>query len=1012
MHTPTNEKLLIQAPELDALFEKQASIARMSDDEKRWPTQVLSELYKQLPFMSKFAPEIVLDRLDAEAGYALGYVQVRNMSDRDLAQEAVGKPSNRIRIPIIVSDRQLQPFHTFELGKRQYALTKDRIEAAMMNPAMFDGSGDLPGKQSLVDQINPPFQQRQGFGVQSGGDSIAGLSKLSSAPKEASWRSRALDAAADGIVGGAAGAGAGAAANPEDRKKGALHGAAKGAVTGAVTGGLGVYANRLAAKGGDVLHEKGHRTLARMVDLAGVGAGVAGLSAAPAAAGAYRKVEASPKEAGLNVGSVSAGRVAGKTRKLAPGLKKVAESMGYKAQGQKILDEAEKSKGHPIRNAVGTAAAGALFGSLGAPSVGKMLKKGSLCSKIAGTLNPTDFARFEAQFKDPSIRFFVEKSAAVQAALQDLMSEPLVSAADLRTAAVKKASIQRADVVQIRPNGDGYEVKFSSAPFDMAPQTAQVSPQQAGQMFPPEAMQVADQMGAATLTGVEATPDPLVEHPQPITGFGMYKVMEATTGKQLIGYVIPGLIDPRSGQPSGMSLFCNGSQFALQPNIVGILVNLNFNLPATPMVRGLGIFYKTDGRSLSATVPFQIITEMTVEGRKYYAAKGPDGQDVQIVMVNGMKQPYSMTGGMATGGPPQPGMAPGAGGPPQQGGAPGVPAQGAAPKAGAPASAESKKPDGSSDKKPEAKKDEKPPEKKASLTDFLSSKIAALPAVEVNIHNGKDDKKKDAKTPEKKTDSKSSSEKKPAPKSDSKSKAPQSDAAMAAPPMPQGPQEIAIPADWHFLALDNPVQLEGGQNMQQGALPMKTAQIDAWSTMCEIRAWDGHGCKLSGPVFEKIGSGEHSWVDGVFWLAAAGMPQNMAVDLLEKAASSGKAMRLFGLQPLRPLSETVKAASFKAMDDLFKLKLPARVCLLKEAAALSDTASVDAVLALNFINPENVSTFLENLPDLEDASSQLASLVLATQLGLQSIPKTAAVRAMFALEDVITGLKSMRSYPI
>ena len=69
--------------------------------------------------------------------------------------------------------------------------------------------------------------------------------------------------------------------------------------------------------------------------------------------------------------------------------------------------------------------------------------------------------------------------------------------------------------------------------------------------------------------------------------------------------------------------------------------------------------------------------------------------------------------------------------------------------------------------------------------------------------------------------------------------------------------------------------------------------------------------------------------------------------------------------------------------------------------------SVDSVLALNFVNPENVSTFLEHLPDLEKASTKLAALVLATQLGLQSVPKTAAVRAMFALEDVIIGVRPM-----
>ena len=46
------------------------------------------------------------------------------------------------------------------------------------------------------------------------------------------------------------------------------------------------------------------------------------------------------------------------------------------------------------------------------------------------------------------------------------------------------------------------------------------------------------------------------------------------------------------------------------------------------------------------------------------------------------------------------------------------------------------------------------------------------------------------------------------------------------------------------------------------------------------------------------------------------------------------------------------------------------------------------------------------------ASTKLAALVLSTQLGLQSIPKEAAVKAMNALEEVIEGLKSLKTYRI
>lgn len=513
------------------------------------------------------------------------------------------------------------------------------------------------------------------------------------------------------------------------------------------------------------------------------------------------------------------------------------------------------------------------------------LKKASLCQQIAGTLNATDFERFNAEYENRNIREMVEKSAMVGECLGRLVSQPVVSAEKLASAVTARPSAM--DVVQVVPDGYGYRVKFSAAPNNVAPKEVKMSPQEAQQALPPEALQTADAQGAATMTGVEAEPDPMIEPPPaPIDGFGLYKCFEQGTGRQILGFVIPGLYDPRIGGPTDQSVFVNGGQYALQPSFVGNLVGMNFNLPHSETIRGLGIFYKTNGKALMATVPYAILTEVTVEGRTYYAAQDPTtGEEVQITVSEGLKKPLATS-----------------------------------------------------------------------------------------------------------------------------------------------PGEIVIPGDFQFLALDNPIMLEGAETQQD---PMAQQKVASASSMVEIRAWDG-GCKLSGPVFEKVGSGDYDWVDGLFWMAAAGIPQNLGVALLEKAASDRHALRIYGCRPLSPMSETVKEASAAAQRDMLNTKIPKRYCLLKEATLLGDaialncesmgmskeaaamvgTDSVDAVLALNFINPENVSTFLESLPQLEEASTKIAALVLATQLGLHAIPKTAATRAMFALEDVISGLKTLQEHRI
>lgn len=496
----------------------------------------------------------------------------------------------------------------------------------------------------------------------------------------------------------------------------------------------------------------------------------------------------------------------------------------------------------------------------------------SLCSEIAGTLNVSDFARFEKDFADPEVGRMVEKNATVMEVLGTLTAKPLVP----HTTMAKRAAARftpGTDVVQVRPHGYGYVIKVSSAPAGMAPQETQVSAQQAQQVLPPEMLQAADQQGAATVTGVQADPDPLVEQMAPVTAFGLYKVTNAETGKQIIGHVIPNLFDPIQGGPTGIALFTNGSAYSAQPGISGSLIGVSHNLPIpeNPDVRGLGVFVKTNGKAIICTVPYNIVTKVNVEGNGYFAAQDLNGNDLRIIPSPGLLRPTA-----------------------------------------------------------------------SSTTD------------------------------------------------------------------------IAIPPDYKFMPLENPIQLASGDEL------MKAAQAGAYETMVEIRAWEG-GCRLSGPVFEKIGSGEHDWVDGVFWLAAAGMPQNLSAACLEKAASTGQPIRMFGLRPLSSREELYEDALKEAAVEMLETHLPQRVNLLKEisaitfdkkASALVDTASVDAVLALNFLNPENVETFIEFLPQLEEASTKLASVVLAAQIGLQSIPKTAAVRAMFALEDVINGLKSLKTYQV
>ena len=503
----------------------------------------------------------------------------------------------------------------------------------------------------------------------------------------------------------------------------------------------------------------------------------------------------------------------------------------------------------------------------------------SLCSKLAGTVRREDFAPLEKIFSDSTAAFHIKQSSLVLGLLTDVASRGLPSRAEVADAAIKTASAPGYDVVQIRPHRYGYLLKVSAAPQGMAPQEQQITRQQAQQAFPPEALQQADQQGAATLTGVDApAADPLAEVPEPITKSGLYKVFEAGTGKQFVGYVIPGLFDPMSGSQTPMNLFTNGNQYSMSPEpMAGVLLAQAPSLPSSDVIRGLGVFYKTENTAIMATVPYTVLGQVTTpDGETYFSAQDQMGQEVQISLGQGLKRPLA-----------------------------------------------------------------------------------------------------------------------------------------------SGPGQVIIPDSFSFMALDNPIQIgagQGGMGMADPNQPMKMASAD---TMIRVRAWDD-AVELTGGAVEKIGSGMHSPVDAVFWMAATGIPQQVASEIIKISSSKGKPVEMYGVQKLSSIKDELAATRSKVAAALAVEDIPQPTNLLLDAVLLSKEAdsgsigsqTVDAVLSLNFINRENIDTFLDNLPQLEEAASKLAELNLAVDLGLSGVPSNVVNRAMTSLETVIDRLTGLKQYEV
>ncbi len=144
--------------------------------------------------------------------------------------------------------------------------------------------------------------------------------------------------------------------------------------------------------------------------------------------------------------------------------------------------------------------------------------------------------------------------------------------------------------------------------------------------------------------------------------------------------------------------------------------------------------------------------------------------------------------------------------------------------------------------------------------------------------------------------------------------------------------------------------------------------------------------------------------DAVFVLCAAGLDAKSAHDKL--AQSAELAVKISGVKDVRLaselLTETRKLASTRS-----ERVVALRRDLVKEAATLPNSMTVDAVLSLGFINSENVRMYTSRLPYLEQCLSMICELLLASRVGLTEIPEFAAARGVRAVDDVIQGLRAL-----
>jgi hypothetical protein len=219
-----------------------------------------------------------------------------------------------------------------------------------------------------------------------------------------------------------------------------------------------------------------------------------------------------------------------------------------------------------------------------------------------------------------------------------------------------------------------------------------------------------------------------------------------------------------------------------------------------------------------------------------------------------------------------------------------------------------------------------------------------------------------------------------------------------------GDGQYIVPTSYEWMPLRGKTELVPEPNM------MSKVANKSWVGTAEL-VGDAGVFSYRGPAIAKLAAEHTKFLDkdkAAFLGVALGLSHSFCKEALAKA-SRGELVELTGLRPITPAREKMAEARAKVRKELSELDPPVHnYFLAKEAAVLDDALTADKILGLGFLNAENIATFVDMLPTLEDTSSKLAEMLVAVRLGMKDVPEVAVERMLIALEDVIRGLKALR----
>jgi hypothetical protein len=211
-------------------------------------------------------------------------------------------------------------------------------------------------------------------------------------------------------------------------------------------------------------------------------------------------------------------------------------------------------------------------------------------------------------------------------------------------------------------------------------------------------------------------------------------------------------------------------------------------------------------------------------------------------------------------------------------------------------------------------------------------------------------------------------------------------------PVSESPEDFKrIAAEW----LDhNPIKVA----MQNGRYVFRGARLKKLAGAVQGK----HSSGLDKIAFDFNSLSRH---EAEFLLASWGLPLIKCAEVLD-GVKTRIALDLHHLR-VPGLPDGVKTAAPASATLARSIKAPI-ADLVKIAANLEDAQTVDSVLSLGFVNPDNVSRFASAKSMLWEVSHMLAKLLLAARLGMEDLPEESIRSAITHLQRIIDGLDRLK----